>query len=205
MKKSLFEGYPFGQAKSLTLFPKEERPVGQQIDAAIKDNIFLTAAIVKQYSEALHEAEAQIHDMQTVYPFIPEDYGFTEEIIEGEEESQMSFSNKYVSKDNNVRLEKVHDHTWRIKIDSRAIPDPANPGEELFIEANIDTLIHVESEQEMYMFFKVMGVTRSILPDIAQMPEGSELISSTEIQLNNGAKIQTEEELRGSTHELEEK
>ncbi len=199
-KKSLFEGYPFGPAKSLELFPLNERPVGQQIDAAIKDNVLLGAVIIKQYSEALHEAEEQIKNIQAEYPFLPEDYGFKEflpELPEGEEHNQMSFSNIFTSRDENIRLEKIHDHTWRIKINSRAIPDPANPGQEIFIEANIDTLIHVESEQEMYQFFKIMGVLKSIQPVVSELPEGSEKIGDPiDIQLNNGAKIQSLEELR---------
>lgn len=196
-QKSLFEGYPFGTPKSLELFPKSERPVGQQIDAAVKEGVLMTGEIISRYSVALHEAEQQIVDMQIIYPFLPEDYGF--ECLELSEEDELKFApkNKYVSKDENIQLERIYDHVWRIKIHSRAIPDPKHPDEYIFTESNFDGLVHIESEQEMYQFFKMMGVTKSIQPIISQLPEGSEKIGAPiDIQLNNGAKIQSIEELR---------
>jgi hypothetical protein len=135
---SIFKGYPYGEPKSLEIFPTESRPSGQQIEGGVKDDLQIPAAVVALYSKALHEAEQQVRDLQTDYPFIPEDYGFAEVDVVGP-------NTIYKSHDDNVMMTRMGDD-WIIASGklSRAIT------------------MSISSEKEAYTAFKLLGLLESI-------------------------------------------
>lgn len=173
----LFKGYPYGEAKSLEIFPLNERPFGQHIDKAVENGVGITAEVVSLYSRALHEAEQQIKDLQTDYPFLPEDYGF----VELEMTNSATFIQKYKAEGGNVGIDRLNDSQYRIRATYREFVD--NDGNTVEEKSPIDLVISINNEKEAFSAFKTLGLTKYI--KTKNETRDGDLVSTTELVLNN--------------------
>jgi hypothetical protein len=174
--KSIYKGYPFGPPKSRELFPVEERPSGQEIDAIIQEDTMISPSLIAKYSQALHEAEGQVYEMQRRYPFIPEDYNFVK---------INDYENRWSSFDRNITIFNHKDDLWLIKIDEATFVD--EDGNKINSISNQEIEIQIQDEQEAYLAFKLLGVISSLeKPKENELEHGSELVGSPiELVLNN--------------------
>lgn len=189
---SIFKGYPFCAAVSLNFFPLSSRPTGQQIEGAAKDGIGVPADIIGQYSKALHEAEQQIKDMQTNYPFIAEDYGF-------EEVSVVGFIIKYKSSTGNVGIDRINDCQYRVRATFREFVD--SDGNTIEEKSPIDIVVMINNEKEAYSVFKSLGLTKYIKSK--DETRDGELVSVSELVLNH-PELPAEEKTESSEESADE-
>lgn len=181
--QSIFKGYPFGEPISQKIFPQSQRPYGQVIDKAAKDELTVPAEVVGLYSHALHEAETQVRDLQTQYPFIPEDYGFVE---------IREYPPVYRSFDENIYLHDLNDQAYRLVINNREIVKENE--EKIFIGNMTDIIVKIENERDAYMAFKMLGALQSLKTKssendtITSDPNYSSVGYPVELTLNNSPK-----------------